>query len=107
MNGVQKDMQISMSRLHNSRTGLRGKGNGVIVPGPPLQIKYSFENFLWFRSDTRVQLCIISYVTLSIRGPQQQLISLQVWLSASFRNRCWKPTSIFGFVQCKYIWFRW
>jgi len=28
-----------------------------------------------------------SYVALSIKGPQQQLISLQVWLYASFSNR--------------------
>jgi len=27
------------------------------------------------------------YVALSIRGPQQQLISLQVWLSVSFSYR--------------------
>jgi len=32
---------------------------------------------------------LYSYVALSIKGPQQQLISLQVWLSASFSNRHW------------------
>jgi len=33
---------------------------------------------------------LYSYVVLSIEGPQQQLISLQVWPSASFSNRYWK-----------------
>jgi len=33
---------------------------------------------------------LISYVVLSIEGPQQQLITLQVWPSASFSNHYWK-----------------
>ena len=38
---------------------------------------------------------LYSYIPLSIKGPQQQLISLQVWLSASFSNRYW--------IACKYF----
>jgi len=33
---------------------------------------------------------LYSYVVLSIKGPQQQLISLQLWPSANFSNRYWK-----------------
>jgi len=33
---------------------------------------------------------LYSYVVLIIEGPQQQLISLQVWPSVSFSNRYWK-----------------
>jgi len=42
---------------------------------------------------------LYSYVVLNIKGPQQQLISLQVWLSAGFSNRYW--------IACKYFRFCW
>jgi len=59
----------STSSWSARRAGLRG-GNGGNCPGTPLQggprdeiylfqIKYSFENFSWFRSDTRTQLYYI------------------------------------------------
>ena len=41
----------------------------------------------WYKKTT---LLLYSYVALSIKGPQQQLISQQVWLSASFSNRYWR-----------------
>jgi len=74
----------------------RGGPTGTIAPGPPLQrdpprwnLFVSNKIFVWkvswFRSDTRIQLYIILlYVALSFKSPQQQLNSLQVWLSASF-----------------------
>ena len=57
-------------RSTKRRAGLRGGATGAIAPGPPLQggprdeiylfqIKYSFEKFSWFRSDTRIQLYYI------------------------------------------------
>jgi len=70
------------------RAGLRGGGQrGQLLP-PVMkliyQIKYSFEKFLCFRSDTRMQLCIIFLCCVEYQGPQQQLISLQIRLSVSF-----------------------
>jgi len=49
---------------------IKGGATGAISPGPPLQggprdeiyllqINYPFEKFLWFRSDTTIQLYII------------------------------------------------
>jgi len=69
---------------------VKGRATGAIAQGSPLQegprdeiyllqIKYSFEKFLWFRSDRRIHSILYSYVALSIKGPQQQLISVQVW----------------------------
>jgi len=40
---------------------------------------------------------LYSSVALRNKGPQQQLTSLQVWLSASFSNRYWKACKYFGF----------
>ena len=88
---------------------------GAIAPrwkGPPViiylfQIKYSFEKSVIQGYNS----ILYSYVALSIKDLQQQLISLQVWLSASLSNRYWiaykQLLSIFGFVQYKDIWFRW
>jgi len=87
------------------RAGLRGE---AIAPGPPLQgapsdeiylfqIKYSFEKISWFRSDTRIKLYIIFLCCVKYQGPQQQLISLQVWLFASFSNRYWIAYKYFRF----------
>jgi len=38
---------------------------------------------------------LYSYVALSIKRPQQQPISLQVWLSTSFSNRYWETCKYF------------
>ena len=76
-----------------TRAGLRGGATGEIAPGLPLpgvprdeiylfQIKYSFEKFCDSEAIQEYNSILYSYVVLSIRGPQQQLISLQVWLSA-------------------------
>jgi len=51
------------------------------------QIKYSFENFRDSEAIQEYNSILYSYVALSIKGNQQQLISLQVRLSASFSNR--------------------
>jgi len=40
---------------------------------------------------------LYSSVALTNKGPQQQLTSLQVWLSASFSNRYWKTCKYFRF----------
>jgi len=42
---------------------------------------------------------LYSYVALTIKGPQQQVTSLQVWLSASFSNRYWKTCKYFQFCS--------
>jgi len=65
------------------------------------------KNFCDSQATQEYSSILYSSVGLSNKGPQQQLTSLQVWLSASFSNRYWKTWSIFGFVQYKYIWFRW
>ena len=44
-------------------------------------------------------LYYIPIVVLSIKGPQQQPISLQVWLSASFNNRYWIAYKYFRFCS--------
>ena len=60
--------------------------------GPPrdeiyfFQIKYPFKNIV---IQKRYKNTTLYYIPLSIKGPQEQLISLQVWLSASFGNRYW------------------
>ena len=87
--------------LPSCRQGrIKGGATGAIAPSPPLQggphdkiylfqIKYSFEKFSWFWSDKEYNSILYAYVALSIKGPQQQLICLQVWLSASFSDRFW------------------
>jgi len=42
------------------------------------QIKYSFEKFRDSEAIQEYNSILYSYVALSIQGPQQQLISLQV-----------------------------
>jgi len=42
---------------------------------------------------------LYSYVALTIEGPQQQLISLQAWLSTSFSNRYWMAYKYFRFCS--------
>jgi len=69
---------------------------GVPVMKFMFQIKYSFETFSSFRSHTGIQLCIIFLCCVKYQGPQQQVISLQVWLSASFSNRYWKTYKYFS-----------
>ena len=90
--------------------GIKGGATGAIATGSPLegaprdeiylfQMKYSFENFRDSEggSDTRIQLYIIFLRCAKYQGPQQQLISLQVWLSASFGNRYWIAYKYFRF----------
>ena len=71
------------------RVGLRGGGQRGNCPGPPagrgprdeiylFQIKYSFEKFRDSEAIQEYNSILYSYVALSIKGPQQQLISLQV-----------------------------
>ena len=59
------------------------------------QIKYSFEKFRDSEAIQENNSILYSYVALSIKGSQQQLISLQVWLSANFSNPYW--------IACKYF----
>ena len=67
---------------------------GAIALGPPLQggprddiylfwIKYSFEKWSWFKRGTRIQTLNSDVTWVSL------MISLQVWLSASFSNHYW------------------
>jgi len=81
------------------RQGRIKGGNGGSCSGSPLQgdppwwhLFVANKILVWkifviqkrFRNTT---LLLYSYFALSIRGPQHQLISLQVWLSVSFSNR--------------------
>jgi len=70
------------------RAGLRG-ATGAIAPGPRwkgvprdeiylFKIKYSFEKFRDSEAIQEYNSILYSYVALSIKGPQQELISLQV-----------------------------
>ena len=63
-----------------TRAGLRRGQRGQLpraprCKGPPrdeiylFQIKYSFEKFLWFRTDTRIQLYIIFLCCVKYQGP--------------------------------------
>jgi len=47
------------------------------------QIKYSFAKLSWFKRDTRIQTLYSDVAWVSL------IISLQVWLSASFSNHYW------------------
>jgi len=77
----------TFSVVIHSRAGLRG-ATGAIAPGPPLQggprdeiylfqIKYSFEKFRDSEAIQEYNSILYSYVALTLKGPQQQLISLQ------------------------------
>jgi len=68
---------------------IKGWATGAIAPASPLQggprdeiylfqIKYSFEKFRDSEVIQEYNSILYSYVTLSIKGLQQQLISLQV-----------------------------
>ena len=85
-------------------------GNGANAPGPHckgascekiylFQIKYSFENFHDSEAILEYNSVLYSYVALSIKDPQQQLNSLQVWLSTSFSNRYWIAYKYFRFCS--------
>ena len=92
------------------RAGLRG-GQRRQLPRAPrckgasrdeiylFQIKYSFEKFLWFGTDTRIQLYIILLCCVKYQGLQQQLISLQVGLFSSFSHRYWRAYKYFRFCS--------
>ena len=82
------------------RAGLRGGQRGQLPRAPRwkeaprdeiylFQIKYSFEKFRDSEAIQEYNFIVYSYVALIIKGPQQELISLQVWLSARFSNRYW------------------
>ena len=73
----------------NNQGRIKGGATGAIAPGPPLQgaprdeiyffqIKYSFEKFSDSEAIQEYNSILYSYVALSIKGPQQELISLQV-----------------------------
>ena len=92
-----------------SRAGLRGS-NGGNCPGPPAARGIRWWNLFvsnkilvwkisWIRSDTRMQLYVIFLCCIKHQGPQQQLISPQVWLSVSFRNRYWVAYRYFRFCS--------
>ena len=83
-----------------TRAGLRGGQRGKLPRAPQFkgapryeiylfQIKYSFEKFRNSEAIQEYNSILYSYFALSIKGPQQELISLQVWLSARFSNRYW------------------
>jgi len=99
---------------------IRSRATGAITQGTPPQGGHPWWNLfisnkilVWkiFATQklqyTRIQLYIIFLCCVKYQRPQQQLISLQVLLSASLVIGTEKPISIFGFVQCKYIWFSW
>jgi len=87
-------------RPSGDRAELR-RGNGGNCPGAPAargppwwNLFVSTKILAWkiFVIQKRYKnttLPLYSYLALSIRSPQQQLISLQIWLSASFSNRYW------------------
>jgi len=52
-----------------------------------------------------IPICCVKYQ--GVKGPQQQLIYLQIWLSARFNNRYLIACKYFRSVECKYIWFHW
>ena len=72
-----------------SRAGLRGGQRGQLPRDPRwkgaprdeiylFQIKYSFQKFSDSGAIQEYNSILYSYVALSIKGPQQELISLQV-----------------------------
>jgi len=93
-----------------NRARLRGR-NGGNCPGPPTKRGLPWSH--WFVSNKilvwkifviqkrykNTTLPLYSYLARSIRSPQQQLISLQVWLSASFSNRYWIAYKYFQFCS--------
>ena len=99
---------VPVSRTEHGR--VKGGATGAITPGRLLQgvprdaiylfqIKYSFEKFRDSEAVQEYNSIIYSYVALSIKSPQQQLISLQVWLFASFSNRYWIAYRHFRFCS--------
>ena len=111
----QRTCTYSQGRI--KRGGQRGQlPRAPRCKGPPVMKFLCFkENTRWknFCESEAIQeynsTIIFLYVALSIRGPQQQLYSLQLWLSASFSNRYWITYKCFRFcsMQILYIWFRW
>jgi len=78
---------------YHTRAGLRGAQWGQLPralhwKGAPrdeiylFQIKYSFEKFRDSEATQECNSILYSYVALSVKGSQQELISLQVCLSA-------------------------
>jgi len=57
------------------------------------------KNFCDSQATLEYSSILYSSVTLSNKGPQQQLTSLQVWLSASFSNRYCKTCKYFRFCS--------
>ena len=83
---------------------LRGGGaTGAIAPGPSWwKVFVSNKILVWkmFVIQKRYKnVTLYTYVALSTMGPQQQLISLQLWLSASFSNRYWITYEYFRFCS--------
>ena len=71
------------------------------------QIKYSFEKFRDSEAMQEYNSILYSYVALSIKGSQQQLILYKFDCLPVLVIATEYPASTFGFVQCKYIWFPW
>ena len=73
------------------------------------QIKYSFEKFLWIKSYSiqEYNSVLYSYVAWSIRAPNSNWFLYNFDCLPVLVIATEKPINIFGFVQCKYIWFRW
>jgi len=84
------------------RAGLRGGGNGGnsswwnLLVSNKIIVRKIFVIQKRFKNTT---LPLYSNVALSIKVPQQQLISLQVWLSASCSNRYWIAYKHFRFFS--------
>jgi len=94
---------------------IKGGGNGGKYPGIPAARGPPWWNLfvanklhVWkiFVIQKRYNNTTVYYIALSIRGLQQQLISLQVWLSVSFSNRYWIPYEYFWFCSMQIYWFR-
>ena len=121
INKSSNPTKIAVSRFCQNKfvydTGYQGRikggATGAIAPSSRPQRVLPWWNLFvsnkilvwkisWFRSDTRIQLYIIFLCCVKyqgVKGPHQQLISLQVWLSASFSNRYWIAYKYFRFCS--------
>ena len=94
----------TQGRIKNGETG--NCSGAPAGSGPPWwNLFAAYKILIWkifvinIVHSTRMQLYIIFLCCVKYQGPQQQLISLQVWLSASFCNRYWKVYKYFLFCS--------